>query len=79
MNDCCCCVLHINVIDRVCPMPHASTIPSHVRGCQSSTGTWSAGQENIRGISTKLQREYGKKKQKKQTDKRNNESSIGSK
>ena len=34
----------------------ASTIPSRIHGCQS--GTWSAGQENIRGIiSTKLQRE----------------------
>ena len=31
----------------------ASTIPSNTRGCQS--GTWSAGQKNIRGTSTKLQ------------------------
>ena len=31
----------------------ASTIPSNIRGCQS--GTWSAGQKNIRGTSTKLQ------------------------
>ena len=31
----------------------ASTIPSNTRGCQS--GTWSAGQKNIRGASTKLQ------------------------
>ena len=31
----------------------ASTIPSNTRGCQS--GTWSAGQEKIRGTSTKLQ------------------------
>ena len=30
----------------------ASTIPSNIRGCQS--GTWSAGQKNIRGTSTKL-------------------------
>ena len=29
----------------------ASTIPSNIRGCQS--GTWSAGQKNIRGTSTK--------------------------
>ena len=33
----------------------ASTIPSGIRGCQS--GTRSAGQKNIRGTSTKLQRE----------------------
>ena len=31
----------------------ASTIPSDTRGCQS--GTWSAGQKNIRETSTKLQ------------------------
>ena len=31
----------------------ASTIPNNTRGCQS--GTWSAGQKNIRGTSTKLQ------------------------
>ena len=31
----------------------ASTIPSITRGCQS--GTWSAGQKNIRGTSIKLQ------------------------
>ena len=31
----------------------ASTIPSNTRGSQS--GTWSAGQKNIRGTSTKLQ------------------------
>ena len=30
----------------------ASTIPNNIRGCQSGT-TWSAGQENIRGTSTK--------------------------
>ena len=30
----------------------ASTIPSNIRGCQS--GTWSAGQKEIRGTSTKL-------------------------
>ena len=31
----------------------ASTIPSNIRGCQS--GTWSAGQKEIRETSTKLQ------------------------
>ena len=31
----------------------ASTIPNTIRGCQS--GTWSAGQKEIRGTSTKLQ------------------------
>ena len=31
----------------------ASTIPSTIRGCQS--GTWPAGQKEIRGTSTKLQ------------------------
>ena len=31
----------------------ASTIPSIIRGCQSDT--WSAGQKEIRGTSTKLQ------------------------
>ena len=31
----------------------ALTIPNNTRGCQS--GTWSAGQKNIRGTSTKLQ------------------------
>ena len=37
----------------------ASIIPSNIRGCQS--GTWSAGQEKIRGTSsTKLQREHEK-------------------
>ena len=36
----------------------ASTIPSNIRGCQS--GTRSAGQKNIRGTSTKLQREQKK-------------------
>ena len=30
----------------------ASTIPSNICGCQSDT--WSAGQENIRGTSTKI-------------------------
>ena len=39
----------------------ASTVPSNIRGCQS--GTWSAGQKNIRGTSTKLQREQNKTKQ----------------
>ena len=33
----------------------ASTIPSSIRDCQS--GTWSAGQENIKRASSKLQRE----------------------
>ena len=41
----------------------ASTIPSNIRGCQS--GTWSAGQEKIRGTSTKLQREHENKNDKK--------------
>ena len=36
----------------------ASTIPSNIRGCQS--GTWSAGQKEIRGTSTKLQWEQKK-------------------
>ena len=31
----------------------ASTIPSTIRGCQS--GTWSVGQKEIRGTSTKFQ------------------------
>ena len=31
----------------------ASTIPSNIRSCQS--GTWSAGQKEIRGTYTKLQ------------------------
>ena len=41
----------------------ASTIPSNIRGCQS--GMWSAGQEKIRGKSTKLQREHENKNDKK--------------
>ena len=36
----------------------ASTIPRNTRGCQS--GTWSNGQENIRGTFTKLQEEQKK-------------------
>ena len=37
--------------------PVSTIIPSNIkRGCQS--GTWSAGLENIRGTSTKLQREH---------------------
>ena len=50
-----------------------STIPIHIRGCQS--GTWSAGQENIRGTSTKLQREHknkAKQKMKRQKGRNNN-------
>ena len=35
-------------------------IYTYIPDCQS--GTWSAGQENIRGTSTKLQREYKKQK-----------------
>ena len=42
----------------------ASTIPSNLRGCQS--GTWSSGQENIRGTSIELGRELKKKQDKKQ-------------
>ena len=43
-----CCVVFFTLTDR------ASTIPSIIRGgCQS--GTWSAGQKEIRGTSTKLQ------------------------
>ena len=42
----------------------ASTIPSNIRGCQS--GMWSAGQENIRGTSTKSYNESMKNKKKKQ-------------
>ena len=37
----------------------ALTVPSNIRGCLS--GTWSAGQENIRGTPTKLQREHENK------------------
>ena len=29
----------------------ASTIPINIRGCQSGSSTWSAGQEKIRGLS----------------------------
>ena len=42
----------------------ASTIPSSIRGCQSDT--WSAGQEIIRGTSTKLPRELENKTKQKQ-------------
>ena len=49
----------------------ASTVPSNRRGCQS--GTWSAGQENIKGTSiTKLQREHEKKTRQKRRKERNN-------
>ena len=51
-------VVFFTLIDR------ASTVPSNIRGCQS--GTWSAGQENIRGTSTKLQREHRNKTRNKQ-------------
>ena len=57
----------------------ASAIPIHIRGCQS--GAWSAGQEKVRGTSTKLQREHktktrnkakdDKKKEKKKQNKNN--------
>ena len=47
----------------------ASTVPSNIRGCQS--GTWSAGQKKIRGISTKLQREQNKNKKTTNTTKQN--------
>ena len=43
----------------------ASTIPSHC--CQS--GTWSAGQEKIRGTSTKLKREQKQNKKQNKNDK----------
>ena len=48
----------------------APTIPSNIiRGCQS--GTWSAGQKNIRGTSTKkLQREQKKNTNKNDKEKR---------
>ena len=41
--------------------PKPYQVHSNIRGCQSST--WSAGEETIRGISTKLQREQNIKKQ----------------
>jgi hypothetical protein len=48
-NSCClnCCfvVVFFTLTDR------ASTIPSNLRGCQS--GTWSAGQKEVRGTSIK--------------------------
>ena len=45
--------------------------PRNIRyGCQS--GTYSAGQENIRGTSTKLQREHENKNENKNDKKRNN-------
>ena len=49
----------------------ASTIPSNIRGCHS--GTWSAGQEKVRGTSTKPQRVHeNKTKQKRQKERNNN-------
>ena len=45
--------LILTLTDRV------SIVPSNIRGCRS--GTWSAGQKNIRGTSTKLQREHDNK------------------
>ena len=50
----------------------ASTIPCNIRRCQS--GTWSAGQEKIKGtpINTKLQREHEKQKQTKTKDQTKN-------
>ena len=53
-------VVFFTLIDR------ASAIPSNIRGCQS--GTWSAGQENMKERSTKLQREHKKQKNKKQNE-----------
>ena len=35
--------------------------PSNMRGCQSNIHTWSTGQDNIRGASTKLQQEHESK------------------
>ena len=52
----------------------ASTIPSNTRGCQS--GTWSAGQKNIRGTSTKLQREQRKAQTHKRQRDRNRNNKI---
>ena len=46
----------------------ASTIPSNIRGCQSST--WSAGQKKIRGTSTKFQREQKKHNEQTRNDKK---------
>ena len=46
----------------------ASTIPSNIRSCQS--GTWSAGQKDIRGTSTKLQLEQKKNTNTQKTTKR---------
>ena len=53
----------------------ASTIPSNIRGCQS--GTWSAGQKNIRGTSTKkaptrAKEKHNETKQKRQKERSNN-------
>ena len=48
----------------------ASTIPSNIRGCQSST--WSAGPKKIRGASTKLQREQKEHNETKQKERNNN-------
>ena len=47
----------------------ASTVPSNIRGCQFDT--WSAGQKNIRGTSTKLQREQNQKQKTKNKTKQN--------
>ena len=50
-------VVFVIVVVFIASTDRASTIPSNARACQS--GTWSAGQENIRGTSTiKLQREH---------------------
>ena len=46
----------------------ASAIPSNIRGCQS--GTWSAGQKEIRGTSTKLHWEQKKNTNTQKTTKR---------
>ena len=47
----------------------ASTIPSNTRGCQSGSSTWSAGQEKIRGTSTKLEQEHENKDKNKKRQK----------
>ena len=52
----------------------ASTIPCNIRRCRS--GTWSAGQEKIKGIPTKLQREHEKQKQTKTKDQTKNTNHI---
>ena len=61
---CVCGCVFFTVTDR------ASALPNNMRGCQS--GTWSVGQENIRGTSTKLQREHQNEDKKTKTTKERN-------